>query len=146
MEYAAFFVHMFFKKTSSFLHEISITFSYSSSILRNVLRRHKRQQNELPTSSCFTSFISLNVPHRVDSRALLPHSVYAEPKIGNSSFLPILPLFFTPLSSAGCCEPGSAADQKRSPLRNDFLRCAKVFLIAANTFLSVWKSKNRRLF
>lgn len=44
----------------------------------------------------FTSFISLNVPHRVDSRALLPLSVYAEPKIGNNSFLPILPLFFYP--------------------------------------------------
>jgi len=96
---------MFFKKTSSFFHEISISFSYSSSILRNVLKRNKREPNELQTSSFFTSFISLNVPHRVDSRALLPHSVYAEPKIGNSSFLPILPLFFTLLSSAGCGGP-----------------------------------------
>jgi len=59
VEYAAFFVHMFFKKTSSFFHEISISFSYSSSILRNVLRRNKREPNELQTSSFFTSFISL---------------------------------------------------------------------------------------
>lgn len=127
VEYAAFFVHMFFKKTSSFFHEISISFSYSSSILRNVLRRNKREPNELQTSSFFTSFISLNVPHRVDSRALLPHSVYAEPKIGNSSFLPILPLFFT-----HCPLPGAASPAVRQT-KNDRL-CVTISFVVQRCF------------
>lgn len=145
MEYAAFFVHMFFKKTSSFFHEISISFSYSSSILRNVLRRNKREPNELQTSSFFTSFISLKRSAPVDSRALLPHSVYAGAE-NRKQFVSsdITPIFY-PTVLCRVLRARRAADQKRSPLRNDFLRCAKVFLIAANTFLSAWKSKSRRL-
>ena len=103
-----------------------------------------REPNELQTSSFFTSFISLQCSAPVESGRCFPSAFMRSRKSETFCFFRYYPLFLP-----YCPLPGPASPAVRQTKNNhlclmDFLRCAKVFLIALNTYRPAWKSKSRK--